>query len=748
MAPSTIANMMRRRCSLGDPIASYSPPPDDFESRRRRGSRPRRSDTLYTAPRRRDEEEENENIIDDEQDQTGARRYHLRKRTTPRGGVEEGKRPRSDDIDPKAKAKAKQEEVDHSVTFESVAGHSHHIQGLKEMVFLPLIYPHFFSSQNITPPRGVLFCGPPGTGKTLMASALASEASMLAGHTVSFYMRKGADLLSKWMGESEKQLTLLFEEAKKNQPSIIFFDEIDGLAPARSAKQEQGHISVVSTLLALMDGLDSRGEVVVIGATNRVDAIDGALRRPGRFDREFYFNLPGREARVEILDIYTRKWKHPPSNELKLELAHRCVGYCGADLKGLCNEAAIRALRHIYPQIYSTTHEKFDIDVESVRVEKHHFVEVMSTITPAAHRGAFVHSRPLSLVVAPCLQRHLDTAMKYISDIFPCGSAIPPVVYRPWLSICGAEGYGPEDLGPAILHELGDKFPVHSLGLASLVSDAKTLEEALVHKFDEARRTTPSILYLPHFQEWWKAANKQLRAVLLTLLQDFPSDLPVLLLVTSSVPPAKVGATTSTILSQCRVYNVLMCDEDISLFFDRLIKAAVEGTTERVSAQLGNVQQQSPAASGTQASAGSQDMKMLDGYITDQIKSLKLRFVPQTKNFSIPQFQRLYAEIMEAVLKIKNITLIFEYLFQFADNEENFPKIIFWVVAMNLVPSILLLLIFEGYNEESDYGYVIIRHQIKHRQVVARALISFLESNELACKETASHHCWLVINMS
>jgi ATPase family AAA domain-containing protein 2 len=341
------------------------------------------------------------------------------------------------------------------VSFNDIGGLSEYIDSLKEMVFFPLLYPDFFANYHITPPRGVLLCGPPGTGKTLIARALACAASK-AGQKVSFYMRKGADVLSKWVGEAERQLKLLFEEAQKNQPSIIFFDEIDGLAPVRSSKQEQIHNSIVSTLLALMDGLDSRGQVVLIGATNRIDAIDGALRRPGRFDREFYFPLPGYEARAEILDIHTRRWKDAPPKELKMELAASCVGYCGADLKALCTEAAIRAFREKYPQVY-TSDEKFVIDVDSVSVEKYHFLEAMSTITPAAHRGSIVHSRPLSSVVAPCLKRHLGKIMEQISDSFPFLSSIDvhkfsalyygygpsiPLVYRPRLLICGGESVG------------------------------------------------------------------------------------------------------------------------------------------------------------------------------------------------------------------------------------------------------------------------------------------------------------------
>uniref|UniRef100_A0A8C7XT64 ATPase family AAA domain containing 2B n=1 Tax=Oryzias sinensis TaxID=183150 RepID=A0A8C7XT64_9TELE len=191
--------------------------------------------------------------------------------------------------------------LDNSVRFDSVGGLSYHIQSLKEMVVFPLLYPEVFERFKIQPPRGCLFYGPPGTGKTLVARALANECSQ-GNRKVSFFMRKGADCLSKWVGESERQLRLLFDQAYLMRPSIIFFDEIDGLAPVRSSRQDQIHSSIVSTLLALMDGLDSRGEIVVIGATNRLDSIDPALRRPGRFDREFLFRLPDKKVRPERHD--------------------------------------------------------------------------------------------------------------------------------------------------------------------------------------------------------------------------------------------------------------------------------------------------------------------------------------------------------------------------------------------------------------------------------------------------------------
>lgn len=226
------------------------------------------------------------------------------------------------------------------------------------MTLLPLLYPEVFQRFGVTPPRGVLFHGPPGTGKTLLARALAASCrsngrsickfpsctcrSAFADfcHRTAFFMRKGADCLSKWVGEAERQLRLLFEEAKNSQPSIIFFDEIDGLAPVRSSKQDQIHASIVSTLLALMDGMDGRGQVVVIGATNRPDAVDPALRRPGRFDREFYFPLPGLDAREKILSIMTKGWMgwnrddgDEQTKERLTGLAKLTKGYGGADLR-------------------------------------------------------------------------------------------------------------------------------------------------------------------------------------------------------------------------------------------------------------------------------------------------------------------------------------------------------------------------------------------------------------------------------
>ncbi|CAL8469143.1 g8684 [Coccomyxa elongata] len=472
-------------------------------------------------------------------------------------------------------------EVDPSVSFDQVGGLDHYIKALKEMVFLPLVYPELFERFHISPPRGVLFYGPPGTGKTLVARALAASASR-AGRKVAFFMRKGADVLSKWVGEAERQLRMLFEEAQRQQPAIIFFDEIDGLAPVRSSKQDQIHNSIVSTLLALMDGLDSRGSVVVIGATNRVDALDAALRRPGRFDRELVFPLPSLPARATILDIHTRAWSQPPSPDLLDRLAQLCVGYCGADLKALCTEASLRAMRRAYPQIYDSD-EKLLIDPARVCVTRRDFLAAFSAMTPASHRSAAAHARPLPPLVAPVLQGQLQEVLGRLCAAFPpakaCldaaaqgGGALPSGVaasrpppaaislirddiddedddtegkwagapaqaMQPRLLLCGPEGAGQRHLAPAVLYAL-EGLPVHALGLPALLSDAsaRSPEEAVVHAVIEARRAAPAILYLPHLQLWWDTAPASLRATLWMLLADMPPDLPLLLFATADAP--------------------------------------------------------------------------------------------------------------------------------------------------------------------------------------------------------------------
>uniref|UniRef100_A0AAQ6A0W4 ATPase family AAA domain-containing protein 2 n=1 Tax=Amphiprion ocellaris TaxID=80972 RepID=A0AAQ6A0W4_AMPOC len=467
--------------------------------------------------------------------------------------------------------------IDKTVRFDSIGGLSRHISALKEMVVFPLLYPEVFERFRIQPPRGCLFYGPPGTGKTLVARALANECSQ-GERKVSFFMRKGADCLSKWVGESERQLRLLFDQAYQMRPSIIFFDEIDGLAPVRSSRQDQIHSSIVSTLLALMDGLDSRGEVVVIGATNRLDSIDPALRRPGRFDREFLFGLPDREARKDILKIHTRQWTPPPSDAFLEELADKCVGYCGADIKAVCSEAALCALRRRYPQIYSSS-QKLVLDVNSISITNKDFLCAMSKMVPAAQRAVVSPAKALIPAIRPLLSAALQNILHTVSRVFPhaeqglkrrrqqgavllhlpCGVSeddliitspnsvslssllyrsvlSQPTSYRPRLLLEGRPGSGQSShLAPAVLHAL-EKFTVYTLDMAMLFGASATApEETCAQIFVEAKRTSPSILYIPHIGQWWETVGPALRATFLSLLSSIPAFSPILLLATCNL---------------------------------------------------------------------------------------------------------------------------------------------------------------------------------------------------------------------
>ncbi|XP_040580500.1 ATPase family AAA domain-containing protein 2 [Lepeophtheirus salmonis] len=408
-------------------------------------------------------------------------------------------------------------DLDLSVSFDSVRGINEHINSLKEMVIFPLLYPELFSKYEITPPRGVLFYGPPGTGKTLVARALASEISK-EGKKVAFFMRKGADCLSKWIGESERQLRLLFDQAYLMRPSIIFFDEIDGLAPIRSSRQDQIHSSIVSTLLALMDGLDNRGEIIVVGATNRIDSIDPALRRPGRFDRELRFSLPTRNARKEILELHVKKWEPQLKEEVLDHLADSTIGYCGADLKGLCGEAALIALRRRYPQVYKTT-EKLNVDFQKIQVVKEDFDKAIKNMIPSSHRIADQFQSPLPLHIRPLLNTVYAKICHDIDIIYPVDDA-----FRPRVLIC-ADGVGHGQttyLGPAILHHL-ERLPAQKLDIPALFSNsARTPEEALSQIIREAKRALPGILYIPHISKLWSTVSDTVHKTFLSMIHDIP----------------------------------------------------------------------------------------------------------------------------------------------------------------------------------------------------------------------------------
>lgn len=308
--------------------------------------------------------------------------------------------------------------------WESVAGLKDVIRCMKEVVIIPLLYPDFFDNLGLTPPRGVLLHGYPGTGKTLVVRSLIGACAR-GDRRIAYFARKGADCLGKYVGDAERQLRLLFQVAEKCQPSIIFFDEIDGLAPCRTRQQDQTHSSVVSTLLALMDGLKSRGSVVVIGATNRPEAVDPALRRPGRFDREIYFPLPSTEDRASILSLHTQKWPKPISGSMLGWIARKTSGYAGADLQALCTQAAMNALRRNFPlqEVLSVAEKRCsgsdgkNIPLPSFTVEERDWVEAfLSSPLPCSQREAGnaannVVCSPLPVQLIPCLLRPLCTIL-------------------------------------------------------------------------------------------------------------------------------------------------------------------------------------------------------------------------------------------------------------------------------------------------------------------------------------------------
>ncbi|KIK70579.1 hypothetical protein GYMLUDRAFT_148547 [Collybiopsis luxurians FD-317 M1] len=458
--------------------------------------------------------------------------------------------------------------VNVNVTFDEVGGLDEHINSLKEMTVLPLLYPEVFQQFNVTPPRGVLFHGPPGTGKTLLARALAASCRS-NGKQITFFMRKGADALSKWVGEAERQLRLLFEEARASQPSIIFFDEIDGLAPVRSSKQDQIHASIVSTLLALMDGMDGRGQVVVIGATNRPDAIDPALRRPGRFDREFYFPLPGLEAREKILGIMTKKWKgwgseaeedeveKEKAKERLMGLAKLTKGYGGADLRALCTEAALNAIQRKYPQIYKSN-DRLLLKPEEISVGLKDFMISIKKIVPSSARSSASAATPLPSQFVPLLSEPLEKAKVLVGRALPLEKKLTALeeaefeefndeegalqremtlqsmeilrVHRPRVILHGPVGMGQSYVGAALLHHL-EGYHVQSLELGTLMGDsARTVEAALVQLFVEAKRHSPSVIYIPSLIGWCAAISETARATVRAMLDTLAPTDPILLL--------------------------------------------------------------------------------------------------------------------------------------------------------------------------------------------------------------------------
>ncbi len=270
------------------------------------------------------------------------------------------------------------------VTFEEIGGLKTQTKRMREIVELPLRHPEVFSRLNIEPHSGILLYGPPGCGKTLIAKVLASESE------ANFYSINGPEIMNKYYGETEARLRDIFKEARENSPSVIFIDEIDAIAPKREEAYGDVEKRVVAQLLALMDGLNDRGNVIVLGATNRPDSVDPALRRPGRFDREIEISVPNADGRLEILQIHTRGM---PLQDVDLKkLAAELHGYTGADIKSLCREAAMKALRTFLPEIETETEKIAPEILQKMKITLQDFYDAMHEIVPTAMREFYVES--------------------------------------------------------------------------------------------------------------------------------------------------------------------------------------------------------------------------------------------------------------------------------------------------------------------------------------------------------------------
>ena len=268
------------------------------------------------------------------------------------------------------------------VSYEDIGGLKEEVKKVREMIEIPLKRPELFEKLGIAPPKGVLMHGPPGTGKTLLAKAVASESD------AHFIAINGPEIMSKYVGGSEENLREYFEEAEENSPSIIFIDELDAIAPKREETNGEVERRTVAQLLTLMDGLKSRGQVVVIGATNRPDSLDPALRRPGRFDREIEIGVPDSEERKEVLEIHTRNM--PLADDVDLDkIANTTHGFVGADLESLCKEAAMRVVRRILPEIQNDEEIPKEV-LEKIVVTGDDFKSAQKEIQPSALREVLV----------------------------------------------------------------------------------------------------------------------------------------------------------------------------------------------------------------------------------------------------------------------------------------------------------------------------------------------------------------------
>jgi transitional endoplasmic reticulum ATPase len=382
------------------------------------------------------------------------------------------------------------EEVASDVNYEDIGGLSEEIKKIREMVELPLKHPELFEKLGIEPPKGVLLHGPPGTGKTLLAKAVANESE------AHFDVINGPEIMSKFYGESESNLRKFFEEAEKNAPSILFIDEIDSLAPKREESRGEVERRVVAQLLGLMDGLKSRGKVIVIAATNIPNAIDPALRRPGRFDREISINVPDKKGRLNILKIHTRNM--PLAKDVNLDdLAEITYGFVGADLAALAKESAMVVLRRVLPELKLKDDESLPKEVvEKLVITQNDFKEALKVVRPSAMREVLIEKPNIKWDdiggldnVKQSLKEAVEWPLKNPKDFKRMGVRPPRGIL-----MYGAPGTGKTLLAKAVATESKANF-ILVKGPELLSKWVGESEKAVREIFKKARQTSPTIVF-------------------------------------------------------------------------------------------------------------------------------------------------------------------------------------------------------------------------------------------------------------
>jgi transitional endoplasmic reticulum ATPase len=376
-----------------------------------------------------------------------------------------------------------------SISYEDIGGIKNEVSRLREMIELPLRHPELFKRLGVEAPKGVLLHGPPGTGKTLLAKAVAHETN------ANFYTIGGPEIMSKFYGESEERLRDIFKKAEENAPAIIFIDEIDSIAPKREDVSGEVERRVVAQLLSLMDGMSSRGKVVVIGATNRVNAIDPALRRPGRFDREIEIGVPDKEGRLEILQIHTRGMPLDKDVDLSL-IANMSHGFVGADLQAVAKEAGIRALRKVLPEIDLTKENIPSEILKKIVVTMDDFQSVIKEIEPSALREVFVEIPDVKWAdigglggVKQELQEAVEWPLKY-QGLFVHSDATPPK----GILLYGPPGTGKTLMAKAAAHESEANF-ISIKGPELLSKWVGESEKGVREVFRKARQAAPCIIF-------------------------------------------------------------------------------------------------------------------------------------------------------------------------------------------------------------------------------------------------------------